>query len=316
MAFLASIDLEDERQLPSNIEFFNDISELRIRFEGKGYASSLPGNCLRGLWEYQQCIYKAVAACLYGAEDIRKLTREDLDTFELVFQVQGGSTDLSAKLGEFLGALSGFLSSMDSKDKFKTITAIALVVGLAWSATSIVDSREETKKEQIKATVQVSEESEKTRQFQIFERIITENPTVERFAHYSSEGARSIVKGAAGSNRITLGKSIFDRDEIEEVNQRSAKEAPTAEILNENFTILRSDTRSIGMTKFLVCREDGTEFTAFMQDSDFDENDLRAIWKAAKDRRTIRLEMNATKQRSAIRYAQITNILLVNGSVQ
>jgi hypothetical protein len=199
---------------------------------------------------------------------------------------------------------------MDSKDKFKTITAIALVIGLAWTATSIIDKQEATKQEQIKSTTQISEEAEKTRQFEVLERLVNQNRAVERFGFHSAEGARSIIKGASGSDRIMLGKIVFGREDIEDVNQRSAKESPTAEILSEEFTILRSDTRAIGITKFLVSRADGTEFIAFMQDSDFDENDLRAIWAAAKNRREIRLEMNATRQRNVMRSAQITNILV------
>ena len=62
-------------------EFF----QLKIKVDGARYHSSIPGELARGLWQFQEALYKAVAFSLHGVEDIRKLTAEQREDFEPMF---------------------------------------------------------------------------------------------------------------------------------------------------------------------------------------------------------------------------------------
>lgn len=308
LQFLSDYAGEKESEAPDVI-FEGEIAQIRIDIDGARYHSTIPGELARGLWEYQEAMYKAVAFALYGVEDIRRLTNAQRHEFELLFEVKDGSTDLIAKLKDFLAKLGEGFLTMDSKHKAYVLVAVAVMLSSGWAATAIVESQAAVKKEEIKAQLIVRQEEEKTRQFEVLGKVANANSVVATFSKASEEGARSIVRSTPDATKIKIGRAKIDRSDIEEINQRSPKDKATAEIIQEDFRVFGAFARDASATKYVLARRDGTEFTVIVNHEDHSPADLEKIWAAARDRKPISLEVNATLIRGAIRAAQIVKVL-------
>ena len=292
-----------------NVEFDGELSQLRIDIDGERYHATIPGELARGLWEYQEGLYKAVAFALYGVEDIRRLTGAQRREFELVFKVAEGSTDLIAPLTEFFKKLGEGFLTMESKHKACVLVAIAVVLTAGWGATHIIESQSSVKKDEIKATLDIRKEEEKTRQFEVLGRVAAGNAVVSTFSKASEEGARSIVRSAPDARNVRVGRINIDRAEIEEVNQRALKEKATASIIQEDFRVFGAYARDASATKYFLVRQDGAEFSVVVSHDDHAPADLEKIWAAARDRKPISMEVNLTLIRGVIRTAQIVKLL-------
>lgn len=287
--------------------FEGELAEVKIYVDGENYHGSMPASFARGLWEYQQCLYKAVAFALYGDDNYRRLTQQDLETFQLVFKLDEGSLDLQALLTDFLKGLAEGFKNMDSKHKLAVLTFVAFCLTTGWTATSVVESSQETKRAEIAANLQIQEGTARAAEFQAVTALA--GNVVDAFSHYGREGAKAIIKGAPDADVLSIGKAQFDKSEIGEVNQRSSKEAAKSEVVREEFLIVRVETRDSDITRFVIGRKNGVEFTAFMDDTEFTEDEIRKVWSAARGRTAIELEVNMTIHKGAIKSAQIVEIL-------
>lgn len=308
LSYLAEFSDGREEYAP-NVIFEGEVSNIALDVSGTRYHSSIPGELARGLWEYQEAIYKAVSFALYGVEDIRKLTTAQRQDFELVFTVSEGSTGLMAPLKDFLTKLGEGFLTMDSKHKAYTMVAIGVILTLGYAATNIVESSSTVKKDDIKATLAIRQEEEKTKQFEVIARLASVNQVAAGFAKASEDGARSIVRSAPDATHIKLGRAQLNRSDIEEVNQRAVKEKASAQIIQEDFRVFGTQSRDASATRYLLARKDGTEFSVVVSHDEHTAVDLEKIWSAARDRKPIALEVNATIVRGAIRAAQVVKVL-------
>lgn len=253
-------------------------------------------------------MYRAAAFAIYGSDDIRKLTAEQRADFQLIFSVGEGSTDITALITGFLEKLAEGITSMDSVDKRKTIIAVAVILVLAWGGVSVVESAADVKKEEIKAQVAIQADQQETARLEAFSNFAARSQVASRFSKATEEGTRAIVKSAPDAKEIKVGKVRFDQDEIQEVNQRAAKERAEAKILDEDFVIVRMEFRDASTKIWLASATTG-EFPVTVSDEEIDADSRKKVWEAAENRKKIKLEVNATVIRGQIRAAQLVKVL-------
>lgn len=295
---------ESDAPMPN---FSNEFAAIKMDITGVRYHSSIPSELARGLWEFQEALYKAVALAIYGVEDIRRLTNDQRHEFELVFKVSEGSTGIEAHLEAFLHKLSEGFLTMDSQHKAYVLVLIATILVSGWAATSIVETQADLKKEEIRTAAQIQQETEKTKQFQLFSELASKG-VAAAFTKASEEGARSIVRRTPDAREITIGRARIDRADIEEVNRRASMEKSFAEIVREDFRVFGTYAKDISTTKYTLARNDGSEFTVVVSHEDHKPEELEKIWAAARDRKPIALEVNLTTQRGTIKAAQIVRV--------
>jgi hypothetical protein len=301
---------QDEAGPVPSVSVKGDLARLVIVVDGDRYKGTVPGDLARGIWEFQEGLYKAAAWAIYRADDIRKLTSEQRAAFELVFHVQEASTDLIAGVEKFFEKLAESLFNMSDTHKAITVVAIVAIVTTGWAAASVLESREATKREQIKADTDIASEAEKTRQFNVLAGIAQSSATVQRFARASEDGMRGIMRGAPDASRIEMGKAKFSSAEVQEVNTRAPKVKSTADVVQAEFRIFGTESRHDGSTRYVMAYPDGTlEFTVTVNHDEFAPDDLEKMWKAAKERKPIKLEVNLTMNRGAVKGAQIVQVL-------
>lgn len=79
--------LENPDQFNYDFEVNNEQLVVHMKIYGSKFNDSITGQVARGLWEFQREIYRAVAFTLYGQASIKKLTKEDLEKYNLIFKL-------------------------------------------------------------------------------------------------------------------------------------------------------------------------------------------------------------------------------------
>ena len=316
-AISAINQLERTPALPgASVAFAGELAGFTTIIEGANYHGTVPAALARGLWEFQEELYRAVAFALYGEDNIRRLTDEQKLQFELVFKVTEGSSDLFASIQEFLAKLADSIQTMDSTHKMRTIISIAIILATVYGAVHIADTVTDASKHEVTTQASIKEkeialaqinaqEQAKTAQFQLISDITKQSQTVARFGKATEEGAKAIIKGASDATRIRVGKNNFNRDDIVEVNQRATKEKAEARMIVDEFNVIRAETRDGGVTRFWLRNSAGDEFTSVIIDDDFDAEGLNRLWKAFRGRTKVQVELNATYVRGQVKNSSI-----------
>lgn len=304
---LESLINNPEYQAPEEFKFEGELANIKLYFKGENYHSSMPASCIKGLWEYQQSLYRGVAELLYGSSRITVLTKEDLKNFELVFKISEGSVDIAASLVGFLNSLSKGFSTMESKHKAITMALIAALVTGGFTTVYLNDSNQETQQSQINFELEVVKEEQKTRQFELMAGLVGGNEKVKEFNNHVAEGHRAIIKGASDAEEIHIGPVKFDRYEILEISQRSSRTQAEVKVYNEPVKIIKIEPQE-GVTRITFSRENEEELTSLMDDEQFEGDDLESIWKAARSRAHIKLQFSVTRAGENVRGTQIVGL--------
>jgi len=302
------------------VEFGGALSAFHAHIDGKNYHASIPAGLARGLWELQEELYRAAAFALYGDESIKRLTEEQKEKFELVFQVSEGSLDLLAPLETFFKELGEGFKNMDSGHKMKTLIAIAVIMAAAWGGVTVYQSLAENKQKiaEIEADTKdkqgvrdmvLAQDASRAEQLKVIADIVRRDPVAGRFAKATENGTRAIIKGASDATQIKIGDAHFDRDAIVEVNQRATREAAQAHIVTDEFRVVRGDARDGGVTRFWLVDSKGIEFSGIVIDEDFDGKGLNQLWDAFRRRSKLKLEINTTVVRGQIKNASILRVI-------
>lgn len=293
---------------PDDFSLTGEMDVLHIMIDGAKYHSSVPGELARGLWQYQEQIYAAASLALHGSRDIRKLTADERDALELVFEVKAGCSDFKASIGKLIEKIGESIVTMDNATKKKIILCIAglLVVGYmgqAGIAASADVYKDSNKKEQA-----VLIEAERTKQFEIFAKAMSGNKVVDGFKEASVEGGKAIVRSASDAQEIEIGRTNLDQDDIEALNSRSPKTRSESEVLDQDFRIFQVNVRNEGTMKYVLAGPGTGEFVATMDESQFSGEDLTKVLSAVQERKRVRLEVVIARANGVIRSAQITQV--------
>lgn len=73
--------------------------------------------------------------------------------------------------------------------------------------------------------------------------------------------------------------------------------------------VFSAETRHGSSTKYTLSRASGEEFPITVNHDDYTADDLNKLWNAAKNRTKIKLEVNLTLHKGAVKAAQITQFL-------
>ena len=286
-------------------EFF----QLKIKVDGARYHSSIPGELARGLWQFQEALYKAVAFSLHGVEDIRKLTAEQREDFELNFEVREGSTELLASIGKFIEKLGDGITTMSSKDKKHTILVIAVLLagGLGihdyWGHQADM-ARIDAEAESARMTAEANAQT-----VQAIASLAGSNEKVKIFQKAIDEGGQAVVKGADDATTIQVPGKTYTRSDIEELTQRAPRELARAVSDIRQYKIVTTNSKSMDFIKLgLVDVETGEVIpVSFIRDN-MTMEDNNDIWEAAKSGNPITLELSKNYRKDALILASILSV--------
>lgn len=291
--------------LPEDVDVKGELASMLIEIEGTNYHSSVTGNLSRGLWELQQEIYRAVAATLHGAPNIKRLTKEELHDYNLVIDVEDGCSKLVADLKDIVGHLKDAVNSMESRHKLiflvTTVVALTAGTGLTW-----------VKHNEIAADKSVRVEQEKTAQMEVVRKAAQEVPALERWVQASENGARSIAKSVSDADSLSIGKESLNKHEIAEVNQRAAKEVSDIFKLTGYFRVTSITEPTADGVVRVGLSGNGEEFLAYMnlrdENNPIPDEKSNAVFLAPKHSKRVYMEVRVKKASDGIREAFIISM--------
>lgn len=302
-------DLE-EPEVPSKLTFCGDLKYLRIAIEGPKYHGSMPAETLKGLYEYQQSLYRVAAFALKGGEctSIRRLTKAEITELSLVYKFSEGSIDIQALADTFLGKVAEGFNNMDSKHKLAAICVVALCAVAGYGASLYFNSLDSTTQAKITAKADLAKEQVETERLRVFADAVTKTNT-RTIMQISQEGTQSLLKSTPSATKATISGVIFDEKAIAEINQRSSSSVSEAELWDEEFLVGTADFRTNGIIKYSLSRAvDGIEFKVLIDESEFDAEDLKKLFDCATSRTKIKLLINATVKSEQVIKAQLIEI--------
>jgi len=308
LAIIARLQSGEEMTFPDRIKFRGGLSRLAINVKGDNYHSSIPGNFARGIWEFQQEIYRAVAAATCGTTDLRKLSREALDQYNLIFRVSEGSTGLEAETDGFFTALGKGLSDMNDKNKLVAILGVAVVLVAGYVGDTYIKHNLATRVDVASIDADTKKEQERTRQI---ENLVATIKTVHTFSQAVDSGIRSVIKSVPDAHEATVGGVKFDRQGIIETNSRSAREARDSTTLIQDFKIIgfkRPEGSDIGRYTLTSSSGEISAILDMSEDGPFTKNQIEHFWIAGRDQKPITLTVEVKLIGDMVKQALISDI--------
>jgi hypothetical protein len=314
-----------EMSFPDRIEFKGDLGKLIINIQGEKYHSTVPGNFARGIWEFQQEVYRAVAIAINGNGDLRKLPKDVLEQYNLVFKVSEGSSHLEAGTSGFFTSLGKGLSDMSDGKKLAAIIGIALIFSMGAPVATIgtayvsghfnskgVESSAGVEKARIEADQ--AKEEERTKQIQS---LVSTIPVVKEFSEAVASGTKQVIKSVPDATAAHIAGESFDRQDIIDINSRASREARDSIDLVQEFKIIgfkRPEGSDIG--RYTLASRSG-EISAILDmstDGPFSEEQIQHFWKAGLSQSPILLTVEAKTVDGQIKQAFISEIYLPDDS--
>ncbi|MGF7466502.1 hypothetical protein ACQZFR_04725 [Alcaligenes nematophilus] len=311
------------------LELTGEIATLFIGIDGPNFHGTITGGLARGLWHYQKEIYKAVAYAIYNNDNYGRIPRNELKNYTLVFEVNEGSTELIAKvidIGKSLveKAMDGLTSKEKAAFLLKIMLGFAGVGALTYVASNLSEDyfthkttvqTEELRTRQAEAaqeTEQARLEAEIQRdriQADLIESVINSDPVSKRIQSATAEGAKAIAKYNPEATKLQVGQEMLDREQIEELNQRSAREIPDMfNIVGFYRVTSTTEPTAEGFVRVGLAGN-GDEFVALMnlrdEDQPFSEEQINAVFLAPKTGERIHMNVRVKRAADGIKEAYI-----------
>ena len=310
-----------EMSFPDRIELKGELGKLIINIEGGNYHATVPGNFARGIWEFQQEIYRAVGIALNGNADLRKIPKDVLEQYNLIFKVSEGSSDLEADTSGFFTALGKGLSDMSDTKKLIAILGVAFVFAFGYATTNIgaayvsghyaaQGAETNASIEEARIAADVAKEQERTKQIQA---LTASHPVVKEFSSAVEAGTKQVIKSVPDAAAAHVAGSSFSRQEIIDINSRAARESRDSADLTQEFKIIgfkRPEGSDIG--RYTLASKSG-EISAILDmstDGPFSQEQIQHFWNAGLSQSPIMLTVETKMVGGQIKQALISEIHL------
>ena len=205
-----------------------ELMTLTIKIHGDQFESSITGEVAKAIGSLQAALYRAAAEILHNEPNIKLLTAEEKDLFEIVVQVKTGCSLLKIPGYKYLPPLLG---KMVEKMESKHIAIVACFAVAGFTGCQISDDVTDAWKSNAATQAMVE-------QARILNAPI--NGAIQ-------SGGVDLAKAAKNANALEIGDRRFDRQEIENLNKRAAKQAAQVETYQAECIVkgIRDDGKNL-----------------------------------------------------------------------
>jgi len=300
-----------DEELPEDVQFGGEVASLLIEVEGQNYHASLTGSLSRGLWEMQQEVYRAVALTLHGSPSIKRLTKEELQDYNLVIGVEDGCTRFIADIRDIVGHLKDGVNSMESRHRLILYISIVVIlaagIGLTKLKSDDIGLRGAERLADIEAKKSIELAKIQLEQLEIVRKAAQQVPAVERWLEASEQSAKAIAKSVIDAESVSIGRERLDKQEIAEINQRSSREVPDVFIMTGYFRVTSTTEPTADGIVRVGLAGSGEEFIAYLNLADeahpISDEDSNAIFLAPKHGTRIYMSLKVKRASDGIREA-------------
>ena len=278
-------------------EISDELTALHFKVEGAKFNDSITGQLARGLWEFQREIYKAVAYSLYGQASIRKLTKEDLEKYNIVFFINEGCTDIKAYLEAFLKFLSEQMKDMSPVQKIILITSVFSIITTGVVVLNLEGSKIEAESQvgielaKIQANKEVEMANnaleqkrieEQTKQMELLAEVKLNQPALSVWDESIKSGAKSIAKSLEDGDSLSYGDYYLSPETVRQLKQSSPRAYSEEESITDKFTLYGFKELGSGRVQFEIRGASG-EYTVETDTETFTAEEINYLSHIAAD---------------------------------
>ena len=308
----------------TKMEFGGELATIRIVIEGPEFKGTVTGELSRGLAQYQDEVYRAAKFAFLGREGRVQLTPEQRKSFELVFQVNNGCSELVAQIKPIADALAEGISNMDPVTLAITVVSVVLVLTTGYAAIQIVKSLQETRQKGIESQGVTAQSDAMARvaeaavasQARLAATLQGESrriPVVRRFEDAQEDGVKDVLRSVPTATSVEVAGVGFDADDIKEIRRRSPRSRAEWFVVSDAFRVF-GDTNYTPVRLTLSGASLPGEFYADFPD-ELDAIQANLIWEAIRTKGTVNLEVAAAVIREKVKSAFITDVIIPENDV-
>lgn len=286
----------------TDIQFGGELKFIQFVFEGPGFKHAVTGDLAKGISVYQDNIYRAAKFALYGTNGRFQLSAEEKKSFELVFQVNDGCTQLLAPIEKIAEALAKGVEGMDSTTLAIVIVLVVLILVGGYVANKIHDGIQTTKQKQIEedgrntlvATVaDLGKDAIASAKEPIQELVSQHKHSIaRRFETAQETGVKEILKSVPQATEVEVNGVAFDSDDIREIRRRAKRAKSEHDELLVSCNVY-ADTNYSPVRLTLTSPELPSDVKADWPD-EVDEGKDAMLWNAVRRKERIFLVVGVT----------------------
>lgn len=295
-----------------DFEVNNEQLVVHMKIYGAKFNDSITGQVARGLWEFQREIYRAVAFTLYGQASIKKLTKEDLEKYNLIFKVNDGCTDINASIDSFLKALLEAMSDMNPVQKIVLIVAITSILTFGYVTHDLEGQRiatnNTTQVELAKIELEKARLEAQTKQMELMAKVKENQPIAFVWNESVKEGIKSVAKSLEESDSMDYGDHHLSKESIQRLKQKSPRTAPEEETITDKFTLYGFKEISADHVQFEIRGASG-EYTVEMDSDTFSKEEINYLSHIAADISEIEMTIKLITVRDKVKVAYVADFV-------
>jgi|SRR5476649_1599425 len=247
--FWATVErcISADKEKPGQDLNFNFLFEgwpkLHINVKGDKFHSSLTSSMVAGLASMHESLQRAYCLAKYETQNLQRLTNEDKQALDIIFQISEGSTDSetdwSATINQFLAF---FVSAFDGMSGIqKMVVLLALITAL--TAGGCYYLHEQSISEQTKSSA-ITENTgivvngmSKAFQLGTEAKSRGETPVSREIENHGEEGKGALLKSVAGdAEQVKVGVNTYTAADLGNYSERQSVDRERRESF-DNFYI-------------------------------------------------------------------------------
>lgn len=287
-------------EIPENVTF-EGWPNLTFRLTGNKFNKSITPSVMKGFIDMQSHINKAYAAFKYGDQN-RRLSKEELDSIELVITIEEGSSIIEINIGGFLESLKkSVLKKMTGKQIAITVISAAFIWGASSSYKYYLDTMREIK------LTEISKESEKqtlesirfmseqeSKRMELLTGVIESIPQLKQQNEIATESKANLLKNLNKADTIEFDDVVLDNELAKELTSTKRKTYAERRI-DGIYKVVKVEPGDPAPFKVTVKNvTTGELVSCVVQDVFLDEKENKEIIQQGEwDREPIKLTINA-----------------------
>lgn len=288
---------------------FNNWPVLTFSLQGDGYDSTITSQMAEALVDLQHAMNRVYARTIRGSKNPNVLTLEQKRSIAFKAKVEKGSSLVTVDMGDFMSDLAmGLVGKMDGTQIVVTVIGLAVAAGAHSVAKAWMQQRSNHRTADLAMQERLAMSAAETSRLVIFQKALTDNSFVRNGEQDFSDARHSFVKGVADASSMKFqGVELLNSQAriIASTPRTAAEEVQ----LNGDYRINKLDWTKEGEVRIsLFGTNQALEFTARLNTATLMAPQKEMLKASEWDRRTLHLQINATKLRGEVTTATIVGI--------
>lgn len=283
--------LDGETNIENVFKLFGD-AEIFIKIEAPNFKGTITGDLAKAIAELQSNLQRVWAFGVYGSQNLT-IAPEIKEEIVLTFKVNEGSTELSESISKILQSASKIQGIRQMKPWqwfLLGISSIILFTAYHGYALKLDQEGKLEIQEQLLESARLAHESDKELLKLAFEK--------------QQENKIALAKNVPQAENIQFGSQNLTKQNLDELRRPALRQRSQTINIEGKFVIYQICNLGNNNLRISVKSQDGSqEMSVKVEEDLFSEPDTyNKIWEAAKEEKTVRLQITESRKPSGSIY--------------